>query len=133
MSLWMRIIVLMISALASLSVYAQNKTEVYELIPPDPASSQYDNTIGGGKTLTSSLNFYKKYISSQDASHCSFSPSCSEYAAEAVKKQGLIKGLVNFADRFQRCNGKSPEQYVYIKDKHLLFDPVRNVKHQILK
>lgn len=129
----MKTIVLMISSLISLSVLGQSKSEVFELIPSPPLTKDYNNKIGGGEALTSSLNFYKKYISSQDASHCSFSPSCSEYAAEAVKKQGFIKGLVNFADRFQRCNGKSPEQYVYIKEKHLLFDPVRDVKHQVLK
>ena len=39
--------------------------------------------------------FYKSFISSQDAQSCSFTPSCSVYALEAVKKQGVLKGMIN--------------------------------------
>jgi uncharacterized protein len=70
--------------------------------------------------------FYKKYISSQDASSCSFTPSCSEYAIMAVKKQGVLVGLLNFWDRFSRCNGMSPENYNIDHKLRLLIDPVRD-------
>jgi uncharacterized protein len=70
--------------------------------------------------------FYKKYISSQDASSCSFTPSCSEYAIMAVKKQGVLVGLLNFWDRFSRCNGMSPENYNIDQKLRLLIDPVRD-------
>lgn len=55
--------------------------------------------------------FYKKTISSQDASSCAFHTSCSEYALLAVKKQGVVLGGINFFDRFTRCNTCSPYQY----------------------
>lgn len=70
--------------------------------------------------------FYKKYISSQDASSCSFTPSCSEYAIMAIKKQGIFIGLLNFWDRFSRCNGMSPENYSIDHELRLLIDPVRD-------
>ncbi len=70
--------------------------------------------------------FYKKYISSQDASSCSFTPSCSEYAIMAIKKQGVFIGLLNFWDRFSRCNGMSPENYSVDHKLRLLIDPVRD-------
>jgi len=68
--------------------------------------------------------FYKKFISSQDGSSCSFTPSCSEYALQAIKKQGLIIGVINFFDRFSRCNVLSPKNYPIHPKTHLLDDPV---------
>lgn len=70
--------------------------------------------------------FYKNYISSQDASQCTFSPSCSVYALQAIQKDGVVMGIVNFFDRFSRCNGLSPEDYPYEPRHNLLVDPVRD-------
>jgi putative membrane protein insertion efficiency factor len=70
--------------------------------------------------------FYKKFISSQDANSCSFTPSCSVYAVEAIEKQGLIMGWINFFDRFARCNGLSPGDYPIEENKKLLVDPVKD-------
>ncbi len=114
--------------------FAQSKQEVKELIPPKSEKTKYhsDAIDKNGSSVEGALFLYKNFISSQDASRCSFSPSCSEYAVLAVKKQGFIKGLINFADRFQRCNGESPEQYEYIKEEHLLYDPVRDIKFREL-
>ena len=70
--------------------------------------------------------FYKKFISSQDASSCSFTPSCSEYAMLAIKKQGFFVGYINFWDRFSRCNGMSGEDYPFDEKKKLLIDPVKD-------
>ncbi len=72
--------------------------------------------------------FYKHFISSQDASQCSFSPSCSVYAIQSIKKQGLFWGTINFFDRFSRCNGLSPELYDHEKRSNLLIDPVSDHK-----
>ena len=70
--------------------------------------------------------FYKKFISSQDASSCSFTPSCSEYALIAIKQEGFIEGYINFWDRFSRCNGLSPEKYPVDDIHKVLIDPVRD-------
>ncbi len=77
--------------------------------------------------------FYKNFISSQDASSCTFTPSCSEYAMLSIKKQGAIIGTINFFDRFSRCNGLSPENYDIDIEHHVLIDPPRNFKYEILK
>lgn len=68
--------------------------------------------------------FYKSFISSQDGISCGFTPSCSEYGMEAVKKQGVVVGIMNTADRLLRCNGLSPEKYTIDEKSHLLRDPV---------
>ena len=76
--------------------------------------------------------FYKNFISSQDANNCSFTPSCSVYAIQAVKEEGTIVGLINFFDRFTRCNSLSPEDYEIDSDSRLLIDPVRNFHFEMI-
>lgn len=77
--------------------------------------------------------FYKTYISPQDVSDCSFTPTCSEYAIMAIKQQGLIIGAINFSDRFTRCNGISQEYYEIDEKTKRLIDPVTNIKHEVIE
>ena len=67
---------------------------------------------------------YKAFFSSQDMSSCTFTPSCSEYGMLAVKKQGVIVGIINTFDRLTRCNGLSPELYEIDPKTHLYIDPL---------
>ncbi len=83
-----------------------------------------DNTNELQLVFSGLFLFYKEFVSSQDASSCSFTPSCSEYALLAIKKQGFVIGSINFFDRFSRCNGLSPEHYHRHPKTHLLNDPV---------
>lgn len=66
--------------------------------------------------------FYKNFISSQDLTVCTFTPSCSEYGILAVKSHGVIKGGLLTMDRLTRCNGLSPEKYEVDKSQMLLKD-----------
>lgn len=95
--------------------------------PKTPARASFaiaQNNNGDIQWLFSNLFlFYKYYISSQDGSHCLFTPSCSEYALIAIKKRGLPMGVIDFFDRFQRCNSLSPENYPVDKAAMLLYDP----------
>lgn len=68
--------------------------------------------------------FYKSFISSQDGSTCSFAPSCSEYAVQAVKKFGPIRGGMAFFDRYSRCNSLSPAFYQKDAKRKKLIDEV---------
>lgn len=66
--------------------------------------------------------FYKTFVSSQDMSVCTFSPSCSEFGILAVKKYGLVMGGVRTMDRLTRCNGLSPEKYAIDPKSRTLID-----------
>lgn len=50
------------------------------------------------------LRFYKAAISPYLPVACRFVPSCSEYAAEAVAKHGLLYGSALGVWRILRCN-----------------------------
>lgn len=50
------------------------------------------------------VKFYQLFISPMTSSACRFTPTCSEYAAQALKKHGPIKGLFLAIKRILRCN-----------------------------
>jgi len=65
--------------------------------------------------VLASLRFYKRFLSPLLIPACRFSPTCSEYAYDAVLKYGVMKGLFLAAGRILRCNPFSKGG----------FDPVR--------
>jgi hypothetical protein len=44
-------------------------------------------------------------------SGCRFTPSCSEYAIEALRKYGALKGSALAIKRISRCHGGNPGGY----------------------
>ena len=48
--------------------------------------------------------FYKNFISPMTPAACRYSPTCSEYAVQALRKHGPIKGLYLAIKRILRCN-----------------------------
>ena len=76
--------------------------------------------------LSAAYNFYKAFLSSQDALNCAFYPSCSTYAIETIRTNGLL-GIFDAIDRLTRCNGFSPEKYTKHKDSPHFHDPVKKI------
>lgn len=50
------------------------------------------------------IRLYQKYISPGLPRRCRFSPTCSQYALEAITKYGAIKGGWLAFKRICRCN-----------------------------
>jgi hypothetical protein len=50
------------------------------------------------------IRLYQKLISPLFPPSCRFTPTCSEYAIQAVNKYGIFKGTVKAAYRILRCN-----------------------------
>lgn len=48
--------------------------------------------------------FYKYCISPMTSASCRYTPTCSEYAVQALKKYGPIKGLYLAVKRILRCH-----------------------------
>ena len=56
------------------------------------------------RALCAPIRFYQRWISPGLGRNCRFTPSCSQYAIEAIETHGCIKGLVLAAARIARCN-----------------------------
>ncbi len=56
-----------------------------------------------GWLLILPIKFYKRYISPLTPPVCRFTPTCSQYAIEAITKHGPIKGLWLAIKRLSRC------------------------------
>ena len=54
--------------------------------------------------LVAPIRFYQRFISPALPRRCKYHPSCSEYAAEAIRTYGVLRGLVLAAWRLLRCN-----------------------------
>lgn len=54
------------------------------------------------------MRVYRKLVSPLYGEVCRYYPSCSKYALETFKYQGLIKGVFLAAWRVLRCNPWSP-------------------------
>ncbi|OGF17661.1 MAG: hypothetical protein A2W00_05185 [Candidatus Eisenbacteria bacterium RBG_16_71_46] len=57
------------------------------------------------------IRFYQRYLSSLRHARCRFTPSCSEYAAQAIATYGLVEGSARAADRLTRCNASAAGAY----------------------
>ena len=56
------------------------------------------------RVLLAMLRFYKRSISPLLPNACRFTPTCSEYAMEAIQKHGVLKGTGLAIWRVLRCN-----------------------------
>ncbi|MBN1069398.1 membrane protein insertion efficiency factor YidD [Clostridium botulinum] len=56
------------------------------------------------KMVLSLIKFYRKSISPGRNPCCRFTPTCSQYALDAVNKYGVIKGGFITLYRILRCN-----------------------------
>ena len=50
------------------------------------------------------IKFYQKFISPYLPNSCRYTPTCSQYAVEALRKHGLLKGGWLAFRRILRCN-----------------------------
>jgi putative membrane protein insertion efficiency factor len=50
------------------------------------------------------LRFYKAAISPYLGNNCRFTPTCSEYAMEAIRRYGALKGSWLAGKRLLRCH-----------------------------
>jgi len=57
------------------------------------------------------VRFYQRFLSGLKPPTCRYYPSCSEYAAQAVARRGLLRGLLFAAWRVLRCHPFSPGGY----------------------
>ena len=63
------------------------------------------------RILLAAIAFYQKALSPLMGPHCRFSPTCSAYAAEAIRLHGPLSGLRLALLRILRCHPWNPGGY----------------------
>jgi putative membrane protein insertion efficiency factor len=60
---------------------------------------------GGGlsRFLLSRIRLYQREVSAHRPACCRFTPSCSEYAAQAIERRGALRGALLAVRRLMRC------------------------------
>lgn len=61
--------------------------------------------------VVAAIRLYQRTISRMLPRACRFAPSCSEYAAQAVLKHGVLRGLGLAGRRLARCGPWHPGGY----------------------
>ncbi len=73
--------------------------------------------------FTLPIKLYQKTVSPMLGSRCKYHPSCSEYAAQAITKFGILRGLVLAGWRLLRCNPWSRGGFDPVEDQRLFKSP----------
>ncbi|MGP1589891.1 membrane protein insertion efficiency factor YidD [Oribacterium sp. oral taxon 102] len=64
------------------------------------------------KALIVFIRLYQRFLSPMKGfAHCKYTPTCSQYAIEAIKKYGCVKGTLLAGWRLLRCNPFSKGGY----------------------
>ncbi|HEX8053063.1 MAG TPA: membrane protein insertion efficiency factor YidD [Thermoleophilaceae bacterium] len=65
------------------------------------------------------LHLYRRVISPLLPARCRYYPTCSQYAIEAVREYGVIRGSILAAWRVMRCNPLSHGGFDHVHDQRL--------------
>ncbi|EMI16745.1 protein containing DUF37 [Rhodopirellula maiorica SM1] len=57
------------------------------------------------------IRFYQMAISPMIGPNCRFTPTCSQYAIEAIRKYGVLRGSIKAVWRILRCHPWNPGGY----------------------
>lgn len=64
------------------------------------------------------VKFYKQCFNPLLPNMCKYTPSCSAYMVQAIKKKGALKGILLGVYRIMRCNPFSKGGFDPIKEKY---------------
>jgi putative membrane protein insertion efficiency factor len=70
------------------------------------------------------IRLYQRVISPALGPRCKYYPSCSEYAVQAVRSYGVLRGLILAGWRLMRCNPWSTGGVDYVEHQRV-FHPHR--------
>jgi putative membrane protein insertion efficiency factor len=80
-----------------------------------------NNSPSREQTASRLLHLYKRMVSPSMRSSCRFSPTCSEYAAEAIARRGWFIGSLLAVARVARCHPFSRGGFDPVPEHHSHF------------
>ena len=69
--------------------------------------------------LVAPIRLYQRALSPALPARCKYHPSCSEYAVQAVRRYGVMRGVVLAGWRLLRCNPWSHGGVDFVEDQTL--------------
>jgi putative membrane protein insertion efficiency factor len=69
--------------------------------------------------LVAPIRLYQRTLSRGLPAHCKYHPSCSQYAVDAVRRYGVLRGVVLAGWRLLRCNPWSHGGVDFVDDQTL--------------
>lgn len=79
----------------------------------------------GSHISINSIKFFIRYISKVDGDRCPMYPTCSSYSIEAIKKHGVLIGMVMTADRLiHESNEMDYAPVIKVGDRYRYYDPL---------
>ena len=71
------------------------------------------------------IKLYRRVVSPALPARCKYHPTCSQYAVQAVRRYGVLRGLVLAAWRLLRCNPWSHGGVDFVEDQTLFRTTIR--------
>ena len=65
------------------------------------------------------IRFYRRVLSPALPARCKYHPTCSQYAVEAIRRYGVLRGVVLATWRLLRCNPWSHGGVDFVEDQKL--------------
>jgi uncharacterized protein len=87
--------------------------------PPAPSASARGPARVLRAIVTAPIVAYQRLVSPALPRRCKYEPTCSRYAAEAIKRYGILRGLVLAGWRLLRCNPWSYGGYDPVEDQRV--------------
>jgi putative membrane protein insertion efficiency factor len=75
------------------------------------------------RAITLPIRFYQRGVSPALPARCKYYPTCSEYAVRAVRRYGVMRGVVLAGWRLLRCNPWSHGGVDFVEDQKLFRSP----------
>jgi putative membrane protein insertion efficiency factor len=79
--------------------------------------------------LIAPIRFYQRAISPGLPARCKYHPSCSQYAVDAIRHYGILRGVVLAGWRLLRCNPWSHGGVDFVQDQKLFRSRPRPEAH----
>uniref|UniRef100_UPI0011B75060 membrane protein insertion efficiency factor YidD n=1 Tax=Novipirellula artificiosorum TaxID=2528016 RepID=UPI0011B75060 len=61
--------------------------------------------------MVAMIRFYQMAISPMLGPSCRFTPTCSQYAIEVIRRDGVVRGVYRSVRRILRCHPWNPGGY----------------------
>jgi putative membrane protein insertion efficiency factor len=75
------------------------------VIPPTPSETAQSSWSRAARAVASApIVAYQRFVSPAIPRRCKYEPTCSRYAVSAIRRYGILRGLVLAGWRLLRCN-----------------------------